>query len=375
MQRLYYFGPELTFSHEAAGRLRQQQAAWSKAELVAQPSTDALFEAVINDPQGGAAAPVYNHIQGDVIDFLRFFLLDQLAEVDLSLSYGLFSHRETLEDIKRIYTKDTVVPQVSRWVAELPDHIDLVSSLEMSTADAAARAAADPSGGAICGPAAGQANDLNLLTLIAADQPGNFTRFGMFSRPPGWWDVPRPFLERFEHPLCFDDHVWREIRRGQKTFYWSVPLHDHSHIHLDHLSLLLTLRKMAGWGNRVVILLDRGQVDDHTLYNYWNGLLAVMGQRPTEIEVGGRPQKGWIQVDSIEKVRTIKVSGRTALLIDPVPGIDGYAKMSARRNNTISWPIRPEEVEAYPFVAQIVARYFAPERLAAAGFDWTWGAH
>lgn len=374
--QLFYLGPELTFSHEAAEQMRQRQPGWSAAELVARPSAAAIFQAVLEQPHSGAVVPIFNFIQGDVIDFLRFLALEKVDQLELAVDYGLFSQKRKIEDIERIYTKDTVIPQISEWVKEeLPNHIDLISSLTMSTAEAAARAAEDSAGGAICASAAGHAHGLHLVTPIAADRPGNFTRFALFVRPDDWWPRPAQFLESFEHPLGFDDELWQRVRRGQETFYWSVALHDDSHLHLDHLSLLLTLRKVAGWGNQTVILLQRGLVDDHQLYNYWNGLLAVMGKRPVDVQVDAQPQAGWIEVASIEKIQVIKKAGRSALLLDPVPGVDGYAKMSARRGNTVSWPIRPEEAAAIPLLPLIEEVYFGMERLAAAGFDWQWGAY
>lgn len=371
---LYYFGPELTFSHEAAARMRARQPAWAAADLEPQPSAGAIFDAVLADSNSGAIVPTYNHVQGDVIDFMRFCLLKRVDRLDLPIQYGLFSRQQSLKNITRLYTKDTVVPQVSRWLAGLRGRVEVISSLEMSTAEAAGRAAADPASGAICSTAAGDAHQLNKVADVPADRTDNFTRFGLFVRPGNWWPSPDE-LESFEHPVHFTGGLWKRIREGEAAFYWPISLHSESKLHLGHLSVLLTLRKLAGWGNQTRALLDREMVDDHTLYNYWNGLQAVMGERPFEVRIDELPAPHWIRVDSIECVQDILGGSRPALLLDPVPGIDGYARMSARRDNMVSWPLRPRQLENTPGLPQIVDRFFGPARLAAAGFDWDWGSY
>ncbi|MDJ0753970.1 MAG: prephenate dehydratase domain-containing protein [Ardenticatenaceae bacterium] len=374
MSRIFYFGPELTFSHQAADLMRRRHPQWATAPLVACPTAEAIFSAVLDHPHSCAIVPFYNQIQGTVYDFMRFFLLDQVDELDLPIYYALYARTTALEEIRRVYTKDTVVPQVSDWLAQLPPEVEIISSLEISTADAARQAAQDPQGAAICSRSAGEAHELTLITKVAGNSPDNFTRFGLFTRPHAWWTLPARAFDPPEHPVHFDDLLWQQIVQGNETFYWTLKLKPESSLHLGHLSVLLTLRKFGRMGNQIVVLIDDQAVDDHLRNNYRNNLLAVMGNTSPMVFHNTPPLKSWIAVAGIQSVLEVREAGRPALLLDYVPGLDGYAKMSTGRQNTVSWPLPAArnlvEEEAYE---RIKRHHFSPRRLAAAAFDWEKG--
>ncbi len=372
MTALFYLGPEQTFSHEAARRFQVLLGSWSGADLVACPSAGAIYERVLQEPGSGAVVPIFNREQGVIFDFSRFFLLHEAATLELPLAFFLFSRAASLADIDRIYTKDTIVPQVSRWLAGLPPRIQLIARQEISSAEAARLAAEEPRAAAICSEPAGRARRLNLIAAVAGNRDDNFTRFALFIRPAGWWTPPVGLFDPVEFPLGFDDQAGAALYGGEMTLYWTAALSPQTVFHLGHLTALLTLRKFARRGNRVHIFwrptaagLGGAQVArfEQTVRRvidapHLTSFAPDPGEKPAD----------WVLVAGLEMVSRVRQSGRRGIFLDHVPGRDGYAKMSTRRANVIPWPL-PESWRGSPAWEGIAAAHFDSGRLRAAGWD------
>lgn len=177
-QTVAYLGPEGTFSHRAA-----VEYFGHSAELLPQPSLEAVFRAVTGGACRLGVVPLENSLHGSVAEALDLFLHHEaaiVAEVFCRVRHALLGHR--LEQVRRVLSHPQALAQCAAWLRE---HLPGAERLAVESTAAAARlAAADPAAAAI--GHAGLADDgLQVLAADIQDLPDNWTRFAVISRDPG----------------------------------------------------------------------------------------------------------------------------------------------------------------------------------------------
>lgn len=172
-----FLGPRDTFSHMAALRVFG-----GSAEYHPLPSFSDIFTEVERGRIDYGIVPVESSMGGSVSDTLDRFISSELKiinEVQLHITQNLLAGC-TLEDVKRVYSKDNALLQCRLWLrANLPK-AELVET--SSTAEAARRAALEPGTAAVASRLAADTYGLNLLAERIEDAPHNFTRFLVLGR-------------------------------------------------------------------------------------------------------------------------------------------------------------------------------------------------
>ena len=173
-----YFGPEGTFTHQAA---RQQFGA--QARLVPVPTIRDVFAAVEGAKQPLGVVPVENTTEGVVtqtLDCLAEFDVTVCAEVMLRISQALLSRSGRLEDVVRVASHPQPLAQCRRWLERQLSRAELVETA--STAAAAQRAKDDPGTAAIGSVAAAEVYGLVPIAQGIEDRRDNTTRFLVIGR-------------------------------------------------------------------------------------------------------------------------------------------------------------------------------------------------
>ena len=419
ISQLYYLGPPHTWSHAAALRARRTVEALTTAELIPLGSAKELFDQITADPNTAAIIPTYNLEQGIVYDFARFHIFDEIGSLELKTRMCLFSQEETVSSVRRIYTKDTVLPQVSRWLEALPDHIEIIARPDISTARGVQMAAAEAGAAAICSEAAGRAYNLRPLALGIANNKDNYTAFSVFQR--GQWFNPTELAETApEYGFGITQDLVENAKEGRLNVLWHLSSTLNRQLHIGHLSAILTLKKLALLGNRLIIQIEHGDNQEKLkkqLASVFCDLDVVYQTAPDRLKIynapGVTPQlrhrlekradiSGSGRIKGREELRTklfcnhqvlidsvkhtgvdLVVAGPSLLpdlkmlaelsnqiiptiLVDYLPGTDHYAKMSASRNNLIYWPIQDQTVS---LPRPMLHMHFADKRLHEAKLE------
>ena len=175
-----YFGPEGTFTHQAA---RQQFGA--QARLVPVPTVRDVFAAVEGAKQPLGVVPVENTTEGVVtqtLDCLAEFDVTVCAEVMLRISQALLSRSGRLEDVVRVASHPQPLAQCRRWLERQLPHAERVETA--STAAAAQRAVEDAGTAAVASITAAEVYGLVPIAQGIEDRRDNTTRFLVLGR--GW---------------------------------------------------------------------------------------------------------------------------------------------------------------------------------------------
>lgn len=355
---LYYLGPENTFSHAVAQTAQAQLPDWQNACLEPCTSATDIFTKLKNNPNAGGIAPVYNLEQGVVHDFTRFYLFDPIWEHKLYVKLSLFSQAPSLQQVKTLVTKDTVIPQVSHWLATLPPHINIDATPYISTAASAKRAAQEPHTAAICSPQAGQQyKNLRELAPNLANNTDSYTLFKLFVQPETYWHDSQLFPAP-EHPHHLTPSLAKRLRSGDCQILWHKSAR--TPLHLGHYSTLLTLRKLARWGNQIQIDLGAQQTavteQTETAVRQFLGTDVSIQFIGTKTEA--QPPTADLIVAGIEHIHDHP--NQPAIFVDTLPGTDGYAKMETARGNTLPWP----QSEDFAQLPPLFSAHFTAERLA-----------
>ncbi len=362
-QILYYLGPKYTFSYANALEVQKSLSDWEECILEPCSSADEIFQKLqTSNGRAGTIIPTFNTAQGIVHDFVRFYLFDTVWERKSKIHLALFSQEKSMQTIRKLITKDTIIPQVSHWLATLPPHIKIEATPHISTAASAKRAAQEPQTAAICSPLAGKTYaNLNCLADHLSNDPNNYTIFKLFVRPDTYWHNSELFSSP-EHPLHFTDALAHRLKQGDCTILWHKSAR--TTLHLGHYSNLLTLRKLAIWGNHINIALGTQLVAMTEPIREEIGRMFPANSNLTFTPYGEGEQlpSADIIVSGIEHIEQYKAAGQPAILIDTLPGTDGYAKMATLRGNTIPW-LEPSYLQELP---SLFVHHFSPERLAQA---------
>lgn len=176
--QISYFGPEATFTHQAAikhfGR---------GSEMIPQKSISDVFVEVEKGRADYGVVPIENSTEGVVNHTLDMFTNSDLkicAEREEPISHHLLSPSGQVSKIKRVYSHPQALAQCRIW---LQSHLPKVEIHESaSTADAALQASLDASAAAIASPLAARLYHLRTAAAGIEDYSENATRFLVIGR-------------------------------------------------------------------------------------------------------------------------------------------------------------------------------------------------
>jgi chorismate mutase/prephenate dehydratase len=186
--RVGFFGPEGTYTHQAA---RQQFG--QLAELASLPSIGEVFAALERGRIDLGVVPVENTTEGVVTQTFDALAEHEVAicgEVVLRISHQLLSRSGRRADVRRVVSHPQPLAQCRLWLdRELPG-LERVES--PSTARAAQLAAEDGGVAAIGSAIAAEVYGLQVIEAAIEDRRDNTTRFAVLGRqapPPSGNDL------------------------------------------------------------------------------------------------------------------------------------------------------------------------------------------
>ncbi len=176
--KIAYFGPEATFTHEAALR-----SFGTSVELLPQSTVAEVFARVERGEAEQGVVPVENSMEGAVthtLDELMNSPLKICGEVYLSISQNLISREPSLEGVTTVCSHQMGLAQAESWLRrELPRaRLQEVAS----TAEAARHAAEEPGVAAVGSVLAADTHGLNVLARNIHEARTNTTRFIVLGR-------------------------------------------------------------------------------------------------------------------------------------------------------------------------------------------------
>jgi chorismate mutase/prephenate dehydratase len=176
--KVAYFGPEATFTHEAARR-----AFGTSVEFEPHATVSEVFAKVERGEAQHGVVPVENSMEGAVTHTLDEMMASPLkicGEVYLPISQNLLSREETLGDVRTVCSHPMGLAQAATWLRHELSHA-VLEEVE-STSEAARRAAEERQVGAVGSALAAEAYGLNVLARDIQDARTNATRFIVLGR-------------------------------------------------------------------------------------------------------------------------------------------------------------------------------------------------
>jgi len=173
-----YFGPEGTFTHQAA-----RERFGELAPLVGMASITDVFEGVEKGKAGIGVVPVENTTAGVVTETLDSFAESDVSicgEIVLKISLDLFSRSGRIEDVRRLVSHPQPLAQCRRWLEQNLPQVERIEAA--STAAAVKQAAEDPAVAAIGSSIAGESLGLATIESAIQDRRENTTRFLILGR-------------------------------------------------------------------------------------------------------------------------------------------------------------------------------------------------
>jgi prephenate dehydratase len=179
VSRIAYFGPQGTFTEQAARSL-----ATAEDELFPVETIYLALAAVRAGEADAACVPVENSVEGSVTPTLDSLSADSpvvaVAEALLPVHFSILT-REDAGEIKTVASHPHALAQVRLWLGEhLPGATAVATS---STAAAAVQVAAGEFDAAVCAPVAVEHYPLRVLATGVADVPDARTRFLLVKLP------------------------------------------------------------------------------------------------------------------------------------------------------------------------------------------------
>ncbi|SPD72180.1 P-protein (Includes: Chorismate mutase; Prephenate dehydratase) [uncultured Desulfobacterium sp.] len=169
-----YFGPEATFTHQAAISLFGRSASMRAAETI-----EEVFGLVEKGVCRQGVVPVENSYEGSVnrtLDMLHRYELKICAEILLRIRHHLLSKAEDIKDVKTLYSHPMPIAQCRAWMRSNLSKTVTVKEVG-STSLAAKLAAEDPASAAVGSALAAKTYNLKTLQENIEDHPDNVTRF------------------------------------------------------------------------------------------------------------------------------------------------------------------------------------------------------
>jgi chorismate mutase/prephenate dehydratase len=176
-----YFGPEATFTHQAAIRRFGSSLRYSPHKTIAD-----VFSEVMKNRADYGVVPVENSTEGVVTNTLDMFVdsdLKIVAQVILPIQQCLLARCKESE-IKVLYSHPQALAQCRGWVQTHLPHVEITES--SSTTRAAQLAASEEYSAAIASSLAAERYQLTVLEHDIQDNSTNATRFLVLGRkcPP-----------------------------------------------------------------------------------------------------------------------------------------------------------------------------------------------
>ena len=175
--RIAYFGPEATFTHQAA-----LKTFGSQAQYISQKVISSVFSCVEKGQADYGLVPVENSNEGVVNHTLDMFLDSDLKivnEVLLPIRHHLLSH-SSMKEIKEVYSHPQPLAQCQNWLEE---HLTDVVLHETDSTTAAAKIVANKKdAAAIASEIASMLYAVPILERDIQDHSRNFTRFLVIGR-------------------------------------------------------------------------------------------------------------------------------------------------------------------------------------------------
>jgi chorismate mutase/prephenate dehydratase len=176
-----YFGPEATFTHQAAIRRFGSSVRYAAMKTIAD-----VFTEVGRNRADYGVVPVENSTEGVVTHTLDMFVDSELkivAQIILPIQHCLLSKVTRREEIKRLYSHPQALAQCRQWVQlHLPNAEVIEAS---STTRAAELAARGRKSAAIASLLAAERYSLRVLEMDIQDNTNNATRFLVLGRQCG----------------------------------------------------------------------------------------------------------------------------------------------------------------------------------------------
>ena len=175
--RVAALGPRGTFSEQAAYKLFGQQI-----DLIEAADIEEVFRSTESGEAQFGVVPVENSTEGAVNVALDLMLDTTLAacnEVELRVAHCLLAHPDA-PAVTRICAHEQALAQCRHWLAAHFPGIPLVA--KASNAEAARSAATETETYAVASAAAAALYGLEIKERNIEDQPGNTTRFLVFSK-------------------------------------------------------------------------------------------------------------------------------------------------------------------------------------------------
>jgi len=180
--RVAYFGPEGTFTHQAALEFFPQ----SNTQFIPHDKTYEIFQQVEGNYVDFGIVPVENSLNGSVPETLDLLIEKNVqiyGEIELRVVHNLIGQPGTkFSQLKTIYSHPNALGQISEWVKK---NIPQVEMIEMSSTAKAVQKVAelkDPSVAAIGMELAAKLYNLSILARGIEDNSQNFTRFLILSK-------------------------------------------------------------------------------------------------------------------------------------------------------------------------------------------------
>ncbi len=179
-----FFGPEATFTHQAAREKFGADTPMAPSAAVAD-----VFEAVVAGEAKHGVVPVENSTEGAVTMtfdlFHRFHEngVEITDEIYLPIHHNLMVRPGTRMDrITRIYSHPQVLGQCRHWLQDNMPHCELIAA--SSTSGAATTVLEQDGAAALAGRLAAETYGLEILVENTEDLHGNTTRFLVLSNGP-----------------------------------------------------------------------------------------------------------------------------------------------------------------------------------------------
>ena len=173
-ENIAYLGPEGSFTHQAAESRFGAMSAYLPIS-----SIKGVFREVASGKAKFGVIPIENSSNGivsDTITCLNDYDLKIIAEVMVDIHHCLATACDSVNEIKKIYSKDIAFEQCHHFLADLGlDEIELIPV--ESTAKAARLAIKEKGAAAICSHVGAKMYNLPILFENIEDKGNNRTRF------------------------------------------------------------------------------------------------------------------------------------------------------------------------------------------------------
>ncbi len=177
-EKVAYLGPEGTFTHQAA-----ESRFGAMCEYLPLSTISGVFKALESARAKFAVVPIESRqdgVVGETLDLLAHSPMKIVAELYIPIHMTLSTKKESLKDLKRIYSKDKGFGQCREFLSEHSlDHVEQIPV--ESTAKAAMLAADDPDSAAICSHIAAKLYGVPIMFENIEDMIDNQTRFVILS--------------------------------------------------------------------------------------------------------------------------------------------------------------------------------------------------